>query len=54
MRPVPDGDSAAVRVPVPIMLALGMTGIPTVVIGIVPNLFAHVGNLASLAHALGA
>jgi NADH-quinone oxidoreductase subunit N len=53
MRPVPDGDRTAVRVPTPVVLALGMTAIATVVIGIVPNLFAHVGNLASLAHALG-
>jgi NADH-quinone oxidoreductase subunit N len=53
MRPVPDGDRTPVRVPVPVLLALAMTAITTVVIGIVPNVFAHVGNLASLAHALG-
>ncbi len=53
MRPVPDGDRTVVQVPVPVQLALGMTAITTVVIGILPNLFAHVGNLASLAHALG-
>ena len=53
MRPVPDDDRTPVRVPTPIQIALGLTAATTVVIGIVPNLFAHVGNLASLSHALG-
>jgi len=53
MRPVPDDDRTPVRVSTPIQIALGLTAATTVVIGIVPNLFAHVGNLASLSHALG-
>jgi NADH-quinone oxidoreductase subunit N len=53
MRPVPGGDTTTIRVPVSIQLALAMTAITTVVIGILPNLFAHVGNLANLTHALG-
>jgi len=53
MRPVPDGDTTPVRVPTPITLALALTCITTLVIGVFPNLFAHVGDLASLSHALG-
>jgi len=53
MRPVPDDDRTPVRLPTPIQVALALTAITTVVIGIVPNLFAHVGDLASLTHALG-
>ena len=53
MRPVPDGDYTPVRVPTPVALALALTAATTVVVGIIPNLFAHVGDLASLTHALG-
>ncbi len=53
MRPVPDEDRTPVRVPTPVQLALAITSITTVVIGVFPNLFAHVSNLASLTHALG-
>jgi NADH-quinone oxidoreductase subunit N len=53
MRPVPDGDVTPVKVTTPLALALTLTAATTVVIGIFPNLFAHVGDLASLTHALG-
>jgi NADH-quinone oxidoreductase subunit N len=53
MRPVPDDDRTPVRVPTPIQVALALTAVTTVVIGIVPNLFAHLGDLANLTHALG-
>jgi NADH-quinone oxidoreductase subunit N len=54
MRPVPEGtDVTPVRVPTPVQLALALTAATTVVIGILPNLFAHLGDLASLTHALG-
>jgi len=53
MRPVPDGNTTPVRVTTPLALALTLTAATTVVIGIFPNLFAHVGDLASLTHALG-
>ena len=54
MRPVPAGaDVAPVRIPMPVQLALAITAVTTIVIGILPNLFAHVGDLASLTHALG-
>ena len=53
MRPVPDEDVAPIRVPTPVSIALLLTAVTTVVIGILPNIFAHVGDLASLSHALG-
>jgi NADH-quinone oxidoreductase subunit N len=49
MRPVPDGDVTPVRVPVPVTMALAITASLTVVVGVFPNLFAHLGNLANLA-----
>jgi NADH-quinone oxidoreductase subunit N len=49
MRPVPDGDRAPVRLTPSITLALAMTGIATVVIGITPNIIARFGDLASFA-----
>ena len=49
MRPVPDGDRAPVRLTPSITLALAMTAIATVVIGITPNLVARFGDLASFA-----
>ena len=54
MRPVPDEDRTPVRIGTPIRIALLITSGTTLVIGIFPNLFAHVGDLASLTHALGA
>lgn len=54
MRPVPDGDRTPVRVTTPLQLALAITSVTTVVIGVFPNFFAHIGDLASLTHALGA
>jgi len=53
LRPVPDGNTTPVRVTTPLALALTLTAATTVVIGIFPNLFAHVGDLANLTHALG-
>jgi NADH-quinone oxidoreductase subunit N len=53
MRPAPDEDRTPVRVPTPIGLALALTSATTIVIGVFPNFFAHVGDLASLTHALG-
>jgi NADH-quinone oxidoreductase subunit N len=54
MKPAPEGSApGAIRVGTPIQLALAITAITTIVIGILPNLFAHVGNLANLTHALG-
>jgi hypothetical protein len=53
MRPVPDADLTPVRVPVPVSAALGITTAVTIVVGIFPNLFAHLGDLANFTSALG-
>jgi NADH-quinone oxidoreductase subunit N len=53
MRPVPDEDRAPIRIGTPIAIALLLTSVTTLVIGVFPNPFAHVGDLASLTHALG-
>ncbi|MHB8463610.1 MAG: NADH-quinone oxidoreductase subunit N [Acidimicrobiales bacterium] len=53
MRPAPDDDLTPIRIPTPVRIALFLTAATTIVIGILPNLFAHVGDLASLTHALG-
>ena len=48
MRPVPDEDRTPIRVPAPVTAALALTVTMTVVTGIFPNLFAHLGDLANL------
>jgi len=53
MRPVPDEDRTPVRVPVPVGAALGITTALTVVVGVLPNLVGHLGDLAQLTGALG-
>jgi energy-converting hydrogenase Eha subunit A len=44
---VPDGDRTAIRVPTSLSAALGITAAVVVVIGVYPQLFAHLGDLAS-------
>ena len=53
MRPIPDGDETPVVTPAPLVLALGITGIATLVIGILPGVVMHFGDLASLTGAFG-
>jgi len=53
MSPVPDDDRRPVRVPVPVGLALGLTAAATLVLGVLPNVVAHIGDLAGLSRALG-
>ena len=48
MSPVPDGDRTPIKVPTPLITALGITVVVVVVIGIYPQLFGHLGELASL------
>jgi NADH-quinone oxidoreductase subunit N len=48
MNPVPDGDRTPIRVPASLQAALALTVIVVVVIGIYPQLFAHLGDVASL------
>ena len=53
MRPVPNDDTTPVRVPGAIAVALGITGITTVLLGVLPGLVIHFGDLAGLAGAFG-
>jgi NADH-quinone oxidoreductase subunit N len=48
MNPVPDGDRTPVRVPAPLVTALGITAAVVIVIGVYPQAFAEFGDLASL------
>lgn len=53
MRPVPDGDTTPIVVPSAIMVALGLTTFATLLLGILPGLVLHFGDLANLAGAFG-
>ena len=53
MRPVPDGDTTPVRVQPALVVALGITGIATLVFGVLPSFVLHFGDLASLTSAIG-
>ncbi len=48
MNPVPDGDKTPIRVPAPLITALGITAVVVVVVGVYPQTFANFGDLASL------
>ncbi|MDQ3897573.1 MAG: NADH-quinone oxidoreductase subunit N [Actinomycetota bacterium] len=48
MSPVPDGDRTPIRVPAPLITALGITAVVVVAIGVYPQAFARFGDLASL------
>ena len=48
MNPVPDEDRTPVRIPPALATALGLTALVVVAIGIYPNAFARLGDLASL------
>ena len=45
----PDGDVSPVRVPAPLAAALAITAVSVVAIGVYPQLFARLGDLATLA-----
>lgn len=53
MRPVPDGDTTPVAVQSSVAFALGITGIATLLLGVLPGMVLHFGDLAGLAGALG-
>jgi NADH-quinone oxidoreductase subunit N len=53
MGSVPDDDRTPVVVPVPVSAALGITTIITLVLGVFPNLVAHLADLATFSAALG-
>lgn len=53
MKPAPHGDTAPVTVPSAIGVALAITGGSTLVLGVLPGLVLHFGDLAGLTGALG-
>jgi NADH-quinone oxidoreductase subunit N len=48
MDPVPDGDRTPIRVPASLQAALALTAAVVVAIGIYPQIFARLGDVASL------
>ncbi|MSV37602.1 MAG: NADH-quinone oxidoreductase subunit NuoN [Actinobacteria bacterium] len=53
MRPVPDGDTSPVIVKSSLAVALGITSIATLLLGVLPGIVIHFGDLAGLAGAFG-
>jgi NADH-quinone oxidoreductase subunit N len=53
MREPADGDVAPIRVPQPLTLALGLTVVTTIVIGVIPQVVLRYGDLGSFTDALG-
>jgi len=53
MKPAPDGDVTPVRIPASIQAALGITGIATVLFGVLPGIVSRYGSLSDLAGAFG-
>ncbi|MDQ6928936.1 MAG: NADH-quinone oxidoreductase subunit N, partial [Actinomycetota bacterium] len=47
MSPVPDEDRTPVRVPTPLVAAMGITVSVVVAVGVYPQVFAHLGDAAS-------
>jgi len=47
-NPIPDGDATPIRVPPPLVAALGITAFVTLLTGILPNLVLRFGDLSSL------
>jgi NADH-quinone oxidoreductase subunit N len=53
MRPVPDGDTTPVKVHSSLAVALGITSIATLVLGVLPGIVIHFGDIAGLSGAFG-
>ena len=53
MKPVPDGDTTPVKVQAPVMAALAITGVLTLLFGVLPGIVGRFGNLSDLAGAFG-
>jgi NADH-quinone oxidoreductase subunit N len=47
MKPVPDGDATPVRIPQALVAALGITAVVTLLVGILPNVVLHFGDLST-------
>ena len=53
MRPVPDGDSSPIPIQSSLIVALAITGSATLLLGVLPGIVIHFGDLAGLAGAFG-
>ncbi len=53
MKPVPDGDTTPIKVQPPVMAALAITAVLTLVFGVVPGIVGKFGALTDLAGAFG-
>lgn len=53
MKPVPDGDTTPIKVQAPVVAALAITGVCTVLFGVLPGLVSKFGELRDLAGAFG-
>jgi NADH-quinone oxidoreductase subunit N len=53
MKPVPDGDTTAIRAPASVQAALGLTCAATIVLGVLPGLVSQYGDLSDLTGAFG-
>ncbi|MBU6240578.1 MAG: NADH-quinone oxidoreductase subunit N [Acidobacteria bacterium] len=53
MRPAPDGDTTPIRTPAPLVLALSITTLATLALGVLPGVALHFGDLATFASGLG-
>lgn len=52
MKPAPDGDETPIKVQAPVVAALALTGLGTLVFGVLPGLVARFGDIGGLAGAL--
>jgi NADH:ubiquinone oxidoreductase subunit 2 (subunit N) len=53
MKQVPDGDTTRVGVPGSLALALGITCVATLVLGVLPGVATHFGDIARITGAFG-
>jgi NADH-quinone oxidoreductase subunit N len=53
MKPAPDGDVTPVRIPASLQAALAITGVATLLFGILPGIISRYGSLTDLAGAFG-
>jgi len=53
MKPAPHGDVTPIRTPGSLALALGITGVATLVLGVLPGIAMHFGDIARITGAFG-
>jgi NADH-quinone oxidoreductase subunit N len=50
MSPAPDDDRTPIRIPAPLATSIGLCGVTVLALGIYPQIFARLGDLAQLTH----